>query len=427
MSRRTIARHGHLRARTPFAGALRVLGIALSCLLVAGLGTAAYATWDLTRTFAQNAVALEGQEAAPPDIDALVGTEGVDLLLTGIDVCELDSRQKFGDRCPQSESRYGDDGRELGTGLNDVNLLVHISPEPRRITAIAFPRDMLIPMPECTDPKTGTVTSAQSQAMMNTAYAGGGLNCVVQAIDSLTTPYDPDLAIDYAATVTWNGVIEITNAIGGVDVCVDGTIDDPEAGGLYLEAGTHNLAGDQALAFLRSRHGVGDGGDQGRISNQQVYMSSLARKMLSSGTLSNPGTVLSLARTVVTNVDPSASLTPVELVKIALAAKDVAPENIVFLQYPAAPWSQDPNRLVPVEADAEALMQLLASNAPISPTGKYLEEETPTQEATQPPVEAGQPTTDPTTDPSAGTGAEAAQPDQLLGRTAADTSCSQAN
>ena len=56
---------------------------------------------------------------------------------------------------------------------------------------------------------------------------------MVQAIDSLTTPYDPDLAIDYAATVTWNGVIEITNAIGGVDVCVDGTIDDPEAGGLY--------------------------------------------------------------------------------------------------------------------------------------------------------------------------------------------------
>ena len=415
--RHTLARHGHLRSRNPFAGVLRFVGIAAACVLIAGAGTAAYAAWDLTRAFSENATELTGQDATPPDIDALVGTEGVDLLLTGIDICEWDSHEKFGKRCPTSRERYGEDGRELDAGLNDVNLFVHISPEPRRITAIAFPRDLMIPTPECHD-SNGGVSPASDLRQLNEMYRAGGLACVADTINSLTTPYNPDLAIDYAATITWNGVIEITNALGGVEVCVAQRIVDDEAGMLDLDAGPHTLQGEQALAFLRSRHGVGDGSDLGRISNQQVYMSSLVRKLLDEGTLSNPGTVLSLARTVVTNVDPSSKLTPVALMKIALAVKDVAPSDIVFLQYPAAVWAQDTDRVIPIEAEAEAMMRLLATDTPIDPSGKFYEPEGST-EPTPPPV-AGGSTPPPTTEPPVADGPE------VFGRTAADTGCSQA-
>ena len=102
--------------------------------------------------------------------------------------------------------------------------------------------------------------------------------------------------IQFAASVTWGGVIEITNAIGGVEVCLGNSgIRDPYTG---LEPGPPATApspGVEALQFLRTRHGVGDGSDLGRISNQQQYMSRLARKLVSEEVLSNPATLLKLA------------------------------------------------------------------------------------------------------------------------------------
>ncbi|WP_345752089.1 LCP family protein [Microbacterium rhizophilus] len=407
--RRTLARHGRLGAPSPLARLMRIIGIAAACVMVAGVGVAAYATWDLSSTFAANAVDLDGQDTAPPDIGQLVNDEGVDLLLTGVDICEWDSHEKFGERCPSDRSMYGEDGRQLEAGRNDVNLLVHISPEPRKITAIAFPRDLMIPTPECTN-ADGEVTAASDKNMINTAYEAGGLACVASTIDTLTTPHDPELKIDYAATVTWNGVIEITNAIGGVDVCVDQGINDVEAGMLYLEPGTHTLAGEQALAFLRSRHGVGDGGDLGRISNQQVYMSSLARKLMSEQVLTNPGTLLSLARTTLTNVDPSSNLTnPVTLVQIAMAAKDVPLSDIVFLQFPVAEDPYDPNRVVPDEVAADEMFAMMKANESVDPAAP------PTEGPPESPVPTETPGATETPDP------ELAAP----GRTAEDTSCAQ--
>ena len=53
--------------------------------------------------------------------------------------------------------------------LNDVNMLVHISDNPRRVTVISFPRDLMIPIPSCTR-EDGSQTSAMSKQMLNSAY-----------------------------------------------------------------------------------------------------------------------------------------------------------------------------------------------------------------------------------------------------------------
>ncbi|GAA3659020.1 LCP family protein [Microbacterium marinilacus] len=412
--RRTVARHGELSAPSPLSRLLRVVGIAMACVMVAGLGVGVYAYWDLSSAFAANSVELEGQESTPPDIGELVGEKGVDLLLTGIDICEWDTHERYGDRCPSNPAAYGEDGRQLQAGLNDVNLLVHISPEPRKITAIAFPRDLMVATPECTDPNTGNVTYESSYNMINNTYAAGGLACVAKTIDTLTTKYDPELAIDYAATITWDGVIEITNAIGGVEVCVAQTIDDVEAGNLYLEGGqTHNLQGEQALAFLRARKAIADGSDLGRISNQQVYMSGLARKLMSDEVLTNPSTLLSLARTTVTNVDPSAQLTPVTLVQIAMAAKDVPLSDIVFLQYPIGADPNNSNRVVPNETAAAEMFEAIAANRSLAPqsTDGTIDDSIDASGETETPAP------DATETPEAGT--EVLAP----GRTALDESC----
>ena len=349
--RHPVARHGQQSTPGAASQLLKLIGIGLAVVLVSGLGVVGYIASGWLTTVNANAVELEGQEELPPDIAALEG--GFDILLTGVDTCEEKYKDLFGARCT---------GSDAGGTLNDVNLLVHVSDEPRRITAVSFPRDLMIPIPECTD-EAGNIHSAMSKQPLNVAYGDGGLNCVAKTIGELTGQ-----DIEFAASVTFGGVIEITDAIGGVDVCLATPIKDRYTG-LDMEAGTHTVQGLQALQFLRTRHGVGDGSDLGRIGNQQQYMSSLVRKLLSSDTLGNVPTMLKLADTGLNNVEASTSLAdPMKIVQIALAVKDVAYEDIVFLQYPTLEDPADANKVVPNYNAADAMWQAILDNKQLQVT-----------------------------------------------------------
>jgi LCP family protein required for cell wall assembly len=350
--RRPLARHGRLTTPHPLAQALKALAIGLAVVLVAGFGVAAYAVYDLTSSFTADATELEGQAPVPPNIGEIEG--GVNLFVAGTDACEPEYESLFGARCT---------GPDSGGELNDVNMLVHISDEPRRVTVVSFPRDLMVPIPSCTD-EDGNTTSAMSRAQINETFFYGGLSCTVKTISELSGQ-----SIPFAAKITWGGVIEMTNAIGGVDVCVANGIKDRHTG-LDLAAGMHTIQGVEALQFLRTRHGVGDGGDLGRISNQQQYMSRLAHKLVSEEVLTNPTTLYSLATNAVKSIDPSTSLTnPMTLVQIAMAVNDVPFDQITFIQYPTLPDPYDSNRVVPNDDAAEALWAALEANEPLELTG----------------------------------------------------------
>jgi LCP family protein required for cell wall assembly len=201
--------------------------------------------------------------------------------------------------------------------------------------------------------------------MLNEVYERGDITCVADTLSQLT-----GLDIDYAASIKWGGVIEVTDAIGGVDVCVGGEgIYDLENTGLALEPGTHNLKGQEALEFLRTRYGVG-GSDLNRIGNQQVYMSALVRKLTSEEVLTNPGTLLTLARTVLANVQPTSTLTdPVVLARVALAARDVPLSDYAFVPYPVLDDPTAPNRVVPESYRAAALFEAIRANEPLDLRG----------------------------------------------------------
>jgi hypothetical protein len=159
-------------------------------------------------------------------------------------------------------------------------------------------------------------------------------------------------------------------------VCVDGDISDPNTG-LSLSAGTHTLQGVEALQFLRIRHGIGDGSDLGRISNQQQFMSSMVRKLQSDAVLANPPVLFNLATALLSQVSAgqltlSQSLTnPTLMVQIAMAVKDVPYEDIVFIQYPTGYASGDgASRVLPITDAADVLFTALRENKALALTGK---------------------------------------------------------
>jgi anionic cell wall polymer biosynthesis LytR-Cps2A-Psr (LCP) family protein len=242
--------------------------------------------------------------------------------------------------------------------------------------------------------------------------------------------------IPFAAKVTWGGVIEVTNAVGGVEVCLASGIKDKYTG-IDWPAGMRNIKGMEALQFLRTRHGVGDGSDLGRISNQQQYMSRLARKLMSEDVLSNPATLYKLATTAVENITPSKSLTnPLTLVQIALAVKNVPLDEIVFVQYPVDTDPSDPNKVVPNKSAATALWDALAANKPLKLTGDAGSND---GVVVVPPAPGATPTATPEATPGATPGAtptpgatapvddSIALPSAITGSTGAQETCSNGN
>lgn len=248
----------------------------------------------------------------------------------------------------------GDEHDSSGDGNSDVMMLLTLSADREDVAVVSFPRDLLVPLPRCQDPEGGPSSDAVDLGQLNGALSEGGPGCTVAAINNLT-----GLSIDHFMMADFNAVEELSSAIGGVEVCVEEPIDD-EYSGLVLPAGTSEVEGDQALAFLRTRHSFGDGGDTGRIAAQQSFMASMARKVRAEGTLTNLPKLYSIADVVTRNLTVNEDLSqPTELLKIADRLKDVDLANIAFVTVPTVPWVENPNRLVLDEEAAAPLFEAL--------------------------------------------------------------------
>jgi LCP family protein required for cell wall assembly len=246
-----------------------------------------------------------------------------------------------------------------GETLNDVTILLHISPVSHTATAVSFPRDLLVPIPSCPKEDGSGSYNAMSKQKINVSLSYGGLRCTVMTVEKLT-----GLEIPYAAKIEFDGVIAMSTAVGGVDVCLAAPLKDKYVG-LDLPAGVHTLEGWWALQFLRSRHGVGDGSDLNRISSQQVFLSALIRKIKSEEVLTNPLTLYSIAKAATQNMQLSTSLNHLDtMVSMALALKDIPLSSVVFVQYPSS-YTPDFLSVNPRTADAAILMDAIARDIPV--------------------------------------------------------------
>jgi LCP family protein required for cell wall assembly len=348
-------RHGRLRVTNPVAAVFKILGIALAVVVVGTVSVGGIAVWQVTSSI-KTGVHLTDKNGKtiqpPPNVGAIEG--GVNLLLAG-----TDTRTGQGGVYSSKAELAG----SSGAGNNDVTMLLHISADHTSATVVSFPRDLVIPMPSCPTANGGS-SGASSAAMFNSALSRGGINCVVLTVEQMT-----GVSIPYAAEITFDGVVGMSDAVGGVTVCIASPINDPYVG-LQLGAGEATLEGNAALAFVRSRHGVGDGSDLGRISNQQVFLSALARKLTSAGTLSNPVQLYSIAKTAASSMTLTDGLNnPTTMVAIALALKNIGLGNITFLQYPSMADPTNDNRVVPISSAAAILNSALVADKPVQLSG----------------------------------------------------------
>ena len=341
---KTVARHGRLKKSNAAVTVAKFLAGSLAVVLVSGFSVGAIATYDVAASV-QPSVHLANEGNGPvPSIGAIDG--GVNMLIVG------------------SDSRVGQDaafGPDDSTGdLNDVTMLLHISEDHSNASVISFPRDMFVSIPSCPDPEGGSF-SAMSSQKINTTLTYGGLACTVLTVEKLT-----GLSIPFAAEVQFSGVMAMSSAVGGVPVCVAERIED-EYTGLFLDPGEYDIEGYDALQFLRTRHGVGDGSDLTRINNQQLFMSSLVRTIKSADTLSDPTKVYALAKAVTANMRLSDSLNSVTtLASIAIALKDIDLNQVVFAQVPTGTVSGGVKAIQPA---FDNLFEAVAADQPLSLSG----------------------------------------------------------
>lgn len=317
----------------------RLAAIGLVVVLVAAAALAGIAIWSLSDRFQKGSVNIA--EEGEPQVEPLEGAFAV--LVVGVD------------NAPGQSGEYGD----RDSTLNDVNVLLHVSEDHKSATAVSLPRDLVVDHPPCRHPETGLIAPAET-ARLNKAMSRGGLACVVQTAEKLT-----GIDIPYAALLTFRAVIEMTDAVGGVPVCLAEPIDDPKTG-LDLSAGEHVIAGEDALAFLRSRYGVGNGSDLARISSQQVYFASLARELKSEETFSNIGRLYRLANVAADHARVSSSLAGLDtMVAMAMAFRDVSLDQMAFVQYPVQWDPTNPNQVIPVPELAEELFDTIVAGEPV--------------------------------------------------------------
>lgn len=234
-------------------------------------------------------------------------------------------------RTGKGNEGYGDTG---SVGHADTNILLHISKDRSNATALSIPRDLIVDVPDCpTEQADGTqkVIPGTTDVRFNTSLGQDGrtASCTVRTVTELT-----GITPDNFMVADFNAVKTLTDAVGGVDVCLAKDIDDSDSH-LKLSKGTHNISGETALAFVRTRHSVGFGGDLSRIQLQQQFLSALMRKLSSNSTLSSPTKLLKLAEVGTKALTVDSQLDSIGKLKdLGLELGKLNPKNLTFTTVP---------------------------------------------------------------------------------------------
>lgn len=266
------------------------------------------------------------------DVNAQLGPNRPKKLNGAMNILMLGSDTREG-----SNAKYGR-AMKNEPPRSDTMILLHLSPGGGQAMGISFPRDLMVRMPSCRNRKGGTVP-AQTRAQINSAFTNGGAACVIKTIESIS-----NIRIDHFMQVDFNGFKSITSAVGGVPVCLPKDVDDPKSK-LKLSAGKHKIKGETALAYVRVRHGLGDGSDTDRIKRQQKFMGSLAGQAMSAGVLSNPRRMLQLMNAVTKSLTTDKELTPQVMMDIGQEMQGMTTGKLRFVTVPSGPDPLDPNRV----------------------------------------------------------------------------------
>ncbi|MFF3320775.1 LCP family protein [Streptomyces sp. NPDC002889] len=286
------------------------------------------------------------------DINQRLGTDRPKNLDNGsMDILVLGSDSRSG-----GNSAYGVDE---GAARSDTAMVVHVHQGHKKASVVSIPRDTLIERPECTDGK-GTAVAGAQRAMFNTAYEVGGPACAVKTVEKMS-----GIRMDHYIEVDFSGFKKLIDELGGVEITTTRAIDDTKSR-LHLEPGTHTLDGEQSLGLVRTRKSVGDGSDLGRIQLQQAFMKAFIQQVKDVGVFSSPKKMLDLADAATKAITPDSELDSVgELMGFAQGLDRLGADDVRMVTMPVEYDPQNPNRVVPLKADARTVWRALKQDRPI--------------------------------------------------------------
>ncbi|GAA4790657.1 LCP family protein [Streptomyces ziwulingensis] len=250
-------------------------------------------------------------------------------------------------------------GTDDGTARSDTAMIVHVHQGHRKASVVSIPRDTLIDRPECTD-TDGAEHPAATGVMFNSAYATGGSACAVKTVEAIS-----GLRMDHYLEVDFSGFQKLIDELGGVRITTTEDISDPDSH-LDLKAGTHTLDGEQALGLVRTRHGVGDGSDLGRIQLQQAFVKALVDQVKDIGVLGNPKKLVDLADTATKTVTTDSGIGSVNsLMSFASGLKGISPAGMNMVTMPVVYDPADGNRVLVEKTKAQQVWTALKNDRAI--------------------------------------------------------------
>ena len=258
----------------------------------------------------------------------------VDILLVGSD-SRTDAQ---GNPLSEDELARLNAGVAEGEVNTDTIMVIRVPEDGSSATAVSIPRDTYIHDDDFGNMKINGVYAAYAEqkrdeltaqgeaegASLEQQVARAGQEGLIGAVADLT-----GVDVDHFAQVGLLGFSLLTDAVGGVDVCLNEAVDEPLSGANF-PAGEQTLNGVQALSFVRQRHDL-PRGDLDRIVRQQVYMASLAQKMLSAGILANPAKLRELSNAAERSVTLDEGW---DVVRFAQQVSGLAAGDITFATIP---------------------------------------------------------------------------------------------
>ncbi|GAA0337975.1 LCP family protein [Actinoallomurus spadix] len=323
----------------------RVIGWASIAMAVVLVGTSltAYAAYRK----------LEGN-IKHEDVTAQLGKKRPPKLNNALNVLLIGSDQRNG-----ANAKYG---RDVGE-RSDTMILLHLSPGGKKAIGISFPRDSMVPIPACKT-SSGRTIPAQSVAMINSSFNNGGAACTIRTLEALTK-----IRIDHFVKVDFSGFKRVVDALGGVEICLPRRVAD-KSSKLYLSAGRHIVKGEQALAYVRTRHGLGDGSDTDRIKRQQKFLGAVVKKATSNGTLTNPSKLLSFLDAATKSVTTDKDFSLDEMKKVAGSVQGMSAGKVQFITVPWGAYAPDPNRIAWKQPDADNLFAAIRNDNQVQAPAK---------------------------------------------------------
>lgn len=292
----------------------RTVLVGLLAVLVLLVGCGGFYYWKLNAhldDIERIPLTLDGSDRPDPD-----SGRDVTILLLGSDKGEGD----------EGGASLADDVRSgawpQGKYRTDAIMVVHITGDRRSVSVVSIPRDTLTTVYDASG-------APDHEAKINDAFSDFGPGGAVATVEQLT-----DLRMDHVAIIDWAGFKDLSTAVGGVPVHIPETFYDSKQK-ITWEAGDHLLEDEEALQYVRTRHGLLRG-DFDRIERQQNFMRSLMKEVLSSGDVFRPLEFDRMLGALTESLTVDDDWENDEIRSLALSLRGRSADDVTFLTAPVA-------------------------------------------------------------------------------------------